>query len=112
MLSVGMCARFQANLKEFHLVAFKRILRYLVHTQNIGLWYLKGSTFNLLGYFDSDYAGCKVDQKSTTRTCQSLRRSLVLGVLRNKIMLHYPSSKPTTYNWVLVVSNCYGRCEL
>jgi hypothetical protein len=63
MLSVCMCARFQANPKDCHLVAVKRILRYLVHTQNLGLWYPKGSLFDLLGYSDSDYAGCKVDRK-------------------------------------------------
>ena len=50
MLSVCMCARFQANPKECHLMAVKRILRYLVHTPNFGLWYHKGSNFNLLGY--------------------------------------------------------------
>src|SRR6185436_658663 len=77
MLSVCMCARFQANPKECHLVAVKIILRYLVHTPNLGLWYSKGSTFDLLGYSDSDYAGCKVDRKSTTGTCQFLGRSLV-----------------------------------
>src|SRR6185312_8970503 len=72
-----MCARFQANPKECHLVAVKRILRYLVHTPNLGLWYPKGSTFDLLRYSDSDYTGCKVDKKSTTGTCQFLGRSLV-----------------------------------
>jgi hypothetical protein len=77
MLSVCMCARFQANPKECHLVAVKRIFRYLVHTPNLGLWYPKGSTFDLLGYSDSDYAGCKVDRKSTIGTCQFLGRSLV-----------------------------------
>ena len=63
MLSVCMCAGFQANPKECHLVAVKRILRYLAHTSNLGLWYPKGSKFDLLRYSDSDYAGCKVDQK-------------------------------------------------
>jgi hypothetical protein len=77
MLSVCMCARFEANPKEFHLMAVKRILRYIVFTPNLGLWYPKGSSFDLLGYSDSDYAGCKVDRKSTTRTCQFLGRSLV-----------------------------------
>jgi hypothetical protein len=77
MLSVCMCARFQVNLKECHLVAAKRILRYLVHTPSLGLWYSKGSKFNLLGYSDSDYAGCKVDRKNTSRLCQFLGRSLV-----------------------------------
>jgi hypothetical protein len=74
---VCMCAKFQANPKECHLVAAKRILRYLVHTHNFGLWYPKGSKFDLLGYSDSDYAGSKVDQKSTSGICQFLGRSLV-----------------------------------
>jgi hypothetical protein len=72
MLSVCMCARFQANPKVCHLVAVKKILRYLVHTQNLGLWYPKGSFFDLLSYSDSDYVGCKVDRKNTIGTCQFL----------------------------------------
>jgi hypothetical protein len=42
ILSVCMCARFQSDPKECHLVAMKRILRYLVHTPCIRLWYPKG----------------------------------------------------------------------
>ena len=42
-------------------------MRYLVHTPNLGLWYPKGSRFDLLGYSDSDYAGCKVDRKKHFR---------------------------------------------
>ena len=57
MFSVCMCARFQANSKETHLIAIKRILRYLKHTPSIGLWYPKGARFHLVGYSDSDYAG-------------------------------------------------------
>jgi hypothetical protein len=59
------------------LSAIKRILRYLVHTQNLGLWYPKGSFFDLFGYSDSDYVDCKVDRKSTSGTCQFLGRSMV-----------------------------------
>jgi hypothetical protein len=69
MLSVRMCARFQSNPKECHLVTVKRILRYLVHTPCFEIWYPKGSTFDLIGYSYSDYAGCKVDRKSTSGTC-------------------------------------------
>jgi hypothetical protein len=58
-------------------VAVKRILRYLVSTPCFGIWYPKGSTFDLIGYSDSDYAGCKVNRKSTSRTCQFQGRSLV-----------------------------------
>jgi hypothetical protein len=76
MLSVCMCARFQAAPKDCHLRAVKRIMRYLVLTPNLGLWYPKGSRYKLIGYSDADYAGCKVDRKSTSVTCQFLRRSL------------------------------------
>jgi hypothetical protein len=77
MLFVCMCARFQANPKKVHLRAVKRIMRYLVYTTKFGLWYPKGSTFDLIGYSDADYVGCKIDRKSTSGTCQFLRRSLV-----------------------------------
>jgi hypothetical protein len=77
MLIVCMCARFQSDPRECHLVAVKRILRYLVATPCFGIWYPKGSTFDLIGYSNSDYAGCKVDRKSTSETCQFLGRSLV-----------------------------------
>jgi hypothetical protein len=49
----------------------------LVHTLYIGLWYTKGSTFDLIGYSDSNYIVCKVDRKSTSGTCQFLGRPLV-----------------------------------
>ena len=77
MFSICMCARFQANPKESHLSAVKRILRYLKHTPSIGLWYPKGASFTLLGYSDSDFAGCRVDRKSTSGGCHLLGHSLV-----------------------------------
>ena len=77
MLSVCMCARFQATPKESHHKAVKHILRYLAHTPTLGLWYPKGSAFDLIGYSDSDYAGDRVDRKSTSGTCHFLGRSLV-----------------------------------
>jgi hypothetical protein len=77
MLSVCMCARFQSDPRECHLVAVKQILRYLVATPCFGIWYPKGSTFDLIRYSDFDYAGCKVDRKSTSGTCQFLGMSLV-----------------------------------
>ena len=55
MFSVCMCARFQANPKESHLSAVKRIMRYLLGTINLGLWYPKNSTCNLIGYSDSNF---------------------------------------------------------
>jgi hypothetical protein len=77
MFSVCMCARFQANPKKAHLRVVKRIIRYLKHTPSVGLWYPKGATFELIGYSDLDYAGYKIDRKSTTEGCHLLGRSLV-----------------------------------
>ena len=77
MFSVCMCTRFQASPRESHLNATKRILRYLKHTPNIGLWYSKGAKFEIVGYSNSDYARCKIERKSTLGTCQLLGRSLV-----------------------------------
>jgi hypothetical protein len=76
MFFVCMCARFQSDPKEYHLVAVKWILRHSVHKPHFGLWYPKESTFDLIGYSDSDYVGCKVDMKSTLGTCLFFGRSL------------------------------------
>ena len=77
MFSVCLCARYQSNPKESHLNAVKRILRYLNGTQTLGLWYSKDSQIDLLGYSDADFAGCKLDRKSTSGTCQFLGVNLI-----------------------------------
>jgi hypothetical protein len=84
MLFACMCARFQADSKEAHLRAVKRIMRYLVYTPKFGLWYPKGSTFDLIGYSDADWVECKIDRKSTSGTSQFLGRSLVSGASKKK----------------------------
>ncbi|KAJ9541902.1 hypothetical protein OSB04_028408 [Centaurea solstitialis] len=70
-------ARFQANPKESHFAAVKRILRYLKGTPELGLWYPKDSSFELISFTDSDYGGCKLDRKSTSGSCQFLGDKLV-----------------------------------
>ncbi|KAK6148322.1 hypothetical protein DH2020_019234 [Rehmannia glutinosa] len=74
---VGVCARFQSTQKESHMTAAKRILRYLKGCQEVGLWYPKGGGFKLVGYSDSDCAGCRVDKKSASGTCHMLGNGLV-----------------------------------
>ncbi|XP_019244462.1 PREDICTED: uncharacterized protein LOC109224331, partial [Nicotiana attenuata] len=77
VFSVGLCARFQANPKESHLTAIKRILRYLKGTTELCLWYPKGSNFDLVGYADANYAGFLVDRKSTSGMAHFLGSCLV-----------------------------------
>ncbi|KAJ9547066.1 hypothetical protein OSB04_019609 [Centaurea solstitialis] len=66
-----------AEPKESHLTDVKQIFRYLNGTPNLGLWYTKDSWFDLTAYSDSDFAGCKIDGKSTTGGCQLLGGKLV-----------------------------------
>ncbi|GJZ34601.1 retrovirus-related pol polyprotein from transposon TNT 1-94 [Tanacetum coccineum] len=65
-----LCARYQAKPTEKHLKEVKRIFRYLRGTVNMGLWYTKDSGFELTGFSDADYAGCKDTFKSTSGGAQ------------------------------------------
>ena len=77
MFSVCLCARYQSCPKESHVIAVKRIFRYLVGTCNLGLFYPHDTSFELLGYSDADFAGCRLDRKSTSGTCHFLGNALV-----------------------------------
>nr|KAJ0205508.1 hypothetical protein LSAT_V11C500231720 [Lactuca sativa] len=77
MFGTILYARFQANPKESHLMAVKRIFRYLQGTQNLALWYPRDSAFELYGYTDSDYDGCNLDKKSTSGGCHFLGNRLI-----------------------------------
>ncbi|GKC68418.1 retrovirus-related pol polyprotein from transposon TNT 1-94 [Tanacetum coccineum] len=72
-----LCARYQAKPTEKHLKEVKRIFRYLQGTVNTGLWYTKDSGFELTGFSDADYAGCKDTFKSTSGGAQFLGEKLV-----------------------------------
>ena len=75
--SVYLCAIFQSRPKESHLLAVKRIFRYLCGTCDLGLWYPVGCHANLISYSDADYAGCKLDRKSTSGYCQFLGNCMI-----------------------------------
>jgi len=71
------CACFQANPKESHIIAVKRILKYLKGTASFGLWYPSRASPSLVGYSDADCGGCKIDRKITSGICHLLGCSLV-----------------------------------
>ncbi|GJX17707.1 putative ribonuclease H-like domain-containing protein [Tanacetum coccineum] len=77
MFAVCACARFQVTPKTSHLLAVKRIFRYLKGKPTLGLWYSRDSPFELVAYTDSDYAGATQDRKSTTGGCQFLGNRLI-----------------------------------
>ncbi|XP_050281067.1 secreted RxLR effector protein 161-like [Quercus robur] len=52
--SVGVYARYQANPKESHMTALKRIIKYVKTTADFGVWYNKDTNDVLAGYSDAD----------------------------------------------------------
>ena len=54
MHAVGIAGRFQANPKETHLQAAKRIFQYIQGTLNYGLWYPRDIDLTLHAYTDAD----------------------------------------------------------
>ncbi|GJV36955.1 hypothetical protein Tco_1409432 [Tanacetum coccineum] len=75
--AVCYCARYQARPTEKHLKEVKRIFRYLRGTIHMGLWYPKGSGFELTAFSDADHAGCLDTRKSTSGGIQFLGDKLV-----------------------------------
>nr|GFA16255.1 retrovirus-related Pol polyprotein from transposon TNT 1-94 [Tanacetum cinerariifolium] len=91
-------AWYQANPKESHLVAVKRIFRYLKRTLNLVLWYPKRSGFDLKAYSDSDYAGCKLNRKSALGGCQILRGKLVCWSVKKQSSVVMSSAEAEEMN--------------
>nr|GEZ05762.1 uncharacterized mitochondrial protein AtMg00810-like [Tanacetum cinerariifolium] len=86
MFAVCACARFQVTPKVSHLHAVKRIFRYLKGKPHLGLWYPKDSSFNLVAYFDSDYARASLDRKSIIGGCQFLGQTTTGKETSNPLM--------------------------
>ena len=59
----------------------------------------------MIGYSDSDYAGCKVERKSTSGTCQLLGRSFVSWSSKNQNSVAL-STIEAEYN---SASSCYAQ---
>nr|GEY98864.1 hypothetical protein [Tanacetum cinerariifolium] len=71
----------------------KRIFRYLKGKPHLGLWYYKDSTFNLVAYSDSDYAGASLDRKSTKGGCQFLGCRLIYWQYKKKTVVATSSTE-------------------
>ena len=60
-----------------HWVETKHVLMYLCGTIEYGLDYQRGDGVRLVGYTDSDWAGCVSDRKSTSGCCLGLGSTVV-----------------------------------
>jgi hypothetical protein len=76
--SVGYVSRYMEDPHEDHLAAVKQILRYVVGSSDVGVFYPRrsGGMAELQGYSDSDLAGDLDSRKSTIELCSSLEEAL------------------------------------
>nr|GEU50405.1 hypothetical protein [Tanacetum cinerariifolium] len=97
--------KYQVNPKVSHLHDVKRIFRYLKGQPKLGLWYPKGSPFDLVAYTDSDYARASLDRKSTTGGCQLFRCRLISWQCKKQTVI---ANSITEAEYVAALS-CYGQ---
>lgn len=64
--SVGYLSRFQSEPHELHWNGIKRVLRYLKSTLSLGITYGIAANSPIIGYCDSDWAGCTNTRRSTS----------------------------------------------
>nr|GEX89395.1 putative ribonuclease H-like domain-containing protein [Tanacetum cinerariifolium] len=87
-------ARFQAHPTEKHHKEVKRIFRYLQRTVNMGLWSTKDSGFELTGFSDANYAGCKDTFKSVSGGAQFLGEKLMSWSSKKQDCTSLSTAKP------------------
>ena len=85
--------RFQASPKASHLLAVKRIFRYLKGTTKYGLWYPKGKQLDLCAFTDVDWAGCIDDMKSTSGATFFLGGCLVSWSSKKQSAIYLSTAK-------------------
>jgi len=64
--AIGVLGRYQSNPGKDHWTAARKVMRYLQRTMNFMFTYKRCDFLEVIGYVDSDFAGCRDDFKSTS----------------------------------------------
>jgi hypothetical protein len=75
--AVNTLNQYMVEPRSVHMVGAKHVLRYVAGTVDFGLDYVRGDGVGLVGYTDSDWAGCVADRKNSLGCCFSLGSGLV-----------------------------------
>jgi hypothetical protein len=102
MQVVGMVGHYQSTPKQSHLVAVKRIFKYLKGTMTYGLWYPRNQNFQLTAYLDADWKNCVDERKSSSGGEFFLGDSLVAWVSKKQGSI-YVSTTEAKY---IIVATC------
>jgi hypothetical protein len=101
--NVGVCARFQANPKESHLTAVKRIIKYVNDTLSYGIWYSRETNLVVAGYSDAVWVGNADDRKSTSGGCFYMGNNLVAWMSKKQVSI---SLSTTEAEYIAVPNYC------
>jgi hypothetical protein len=75
--AVNTLSQYMVEPRSVHWIGAKHVLRYIAGSVDYGLDYVRGDGVSLVGYTDSDWAGCAIDRKSTSGCCFGLGSGLV-----------------------------------
>ena len=101
--SVEVYARYQANPKESHMIALKRIIKYVKTTADFGVWYSNDTNDILVGYSNADWAENADDRKSTLGGCFYVGNNLVSWMSKKK---NFISLSTTEVEYIAAGSCC------
>ena len=91
---IGLLARFAHNPGKEHWRALKHVMGYMKGTINYGITYQAGGDLKLIGYVDSNFAGCR-STKMVNRWehLPSSKRACILGeqATRHCCIIHHRS---------------------
>jgi hypothetical protein len=85
-------------------MVIQRILKYLKHTPEFGIWYSAFSSLDLVSFFYADFVGCGIDRKTTSETCHFLVSSLICWSSQKQFSV----AQSTTKADYVAVGSCYS----
>jgi len=109
--SVSVISKFMHDPRKPHLIATKRILRYVKGTMKYGLLFpygAKSEVNELIGYSDSDWCGDLTDRKALLAMYSNSMMLQFHGALRSNQSLHSHHVKQNTLQEHLLRVKHYG----
>ena len=103
--SIGTLAKFVENPSELHWNAVKRVIRYVIHTKELGLVYGGNDLNPPVVYVDADWAGDKSTRRSMSGFVATMNRTAVAWCARQQEVVAL-SSAESEY-----ISMCNGARE-
>lgn len=109
--AVNQVCQHMHSPRTTHLVAAKRILRYLKGTPDNGIRFSKGPS-TLTIFSDADWAGCPIDRRSTTGYCIFLGHNLISWSAKKQSSVSRSSTEAEYRALALSVTEVLWLCFL